>query len=195
MFTASEIAKTLSIDIGTLADPQSSIQNIRIDSRKVLPAEHCLFVALKGERTDGHQFVSDAYSRGARNFLVQKGEAIELPADANLFSVSDVITGLQAIAMVHRKKHHIPVIGITGSNGKTCLTCHEKGLDLDVNLMDKRNFEVMGVKVKDPADAVNFCIEVALRGEGIDPQSKEMANMLAWLAILATKSEGKKYDP
>ena len=82
-----------------------------------------------------------------------------------------------------------------GTNGKTCLTCHEEGLDLDMNLMEKRDFEVMGVRVKDPADAVNFCIEVTLRGEGLDPQHKDMRDMLSWLTILAPSSQGRKYKP
>ncbi|MBU0479732.1 MAG: hypothetical protein KKG47_01395 [Proteobacteria bacterium] len=82
-----------------------------------------------------------------------------------------------------------------GTSGKTCLTCHEKGLDLGVDLMGKRNFEIMGVMVANPSEAVNFCIEVALRGEGLDLQSEEMSDILSFLEILALKGGGKKYSP
>lgn len=87
-----------------------------------------------------------------------------------------------------------PRLGL-GTSGKTCKTCHVDGLDLDIDLLGKRNFEIMGVMVADVREAVNFCIEVTLRGEGIDPDSKEMQDILAYLEILAREGGGKKYDP
>ena len=119
MFGSSEIADILSLTPEGPARPDRIVQKIRIDSRKVLRSEDCLFVALKGERTDGHLFVQDAYDRGARMFLVQNGIDIELPDDAVLYRVDNVIAALQALARAHRAKFNIPVIGITGSNGKT----------------------------------------------------------------------------
>jgi len=82
-----------------------------------------------------------------------------------------------------------------GNTGKTCRTCHEGGLDLDSGFSARKNFEVMGVKVADAVEAVNFCIEVTLRGEGLDSQSREMANLLAYLEVLAKEGGGRKYDP
>ena len=87
-----------------------------------------------------------------------------------------------------------PTLG-KGSNGKTCNTCHEGGLDLAINVIHKENFEVMGVEVENIREAVNFCIQVTLRGEGIDLQGEEMDDLLSYLEFIAKKGGGKKFDP
>ena len=93
-----------------------------------------------------------------------------------------------------RKLFADPLLG-RGTSGKTCNTCHEGGLDLNVNMAEKSNFELMGVQVADIREAINFCIEVTLRGEDLDPHSKEMEDILAYLEILARHWGGKKYAP
>jgi Alr-MurF fusion protein len=96
------------------------IRNLLIDSRKIITAENSLFFAIKGERNDGHIFISDLYEKGVRSFVVST-----LPKDLNIFSdaafviVKDTLFGLQLLCAYHRERFHIPVIGITGSNGKT----------------------------------------------------------------------------
>lgn len=93
------------------------ITELTIDSRKVNAPATALFIALKTARRDGHAFVRAAYEAGVRNFLVQ--QPVEALPEANVLVVPDTLTGLQQIAAQHRRSFHIPVIGITGSNGKT----------------------------------------------------------------------------
>lgn len=97
------------------------ITEVVYDSRQIVSSSHALFVALKGSQRDGHDFVLAAYSEGVRIFLIQKKERHRFQSlqDAVLFSVEDPLTALQHWAKMHRQKFHIPVIGITGSNGKT----------------------------------------------------------------------------
>ncbi len=88
--------------------------NIITDSRKVEPG--CLFFALKGERFNGNQFAAKAIADGAALAIVD--EAVDLPAGKSI-RVDDVLTTLQALATHHRRQFNIPVLAITGSNGKT----------------------------------------------------------------------------
>ncbi len=108
---------------------------VAIDSREVQPGD--LFVALPGERVDGHRFVGDALRRGAAAALVRKTwlaqEGTTLPEQVNvvhdldagqllsptLIAVDDPLLTLQALAAHHRARFDLPVIGITGSIGKT----------------------------------------------------------------------------
>lgn len=96
------------------------IKNLLIDSRKIITAESSLFFAIKGERNDGHIFIPDLYDKGVRTFVVS-----ELPQDSTKYPdaifiyVKDTLWALQVLCAHHRHQFHIPVIGITGSNGKT----------------------------------------------------------------------------
>ncbi len=101
------------------------VRGVAIDSREVTPG--MLFVALPGERVDGHDYLADALSRGARGALVSRDDA-ELRASLDeggraeafaLVEVEDVQQALEAIAAWHRQRLTCPVIGITGSTGKT----------------------------------------------------------------------------
>ncbi|HEY4150020.1 MAG TPA: bifunctional UDP-N-acetylmuramoyl-tripeptide:D-alanyl-D-alanine ligase/alanine racemase [Chitinophagaceae bacterium] len=96
-----------------------TIEHLLTDSRKVLFPSSSLFFALKGARRDGHSFLHEVYEKGVRNFIVSDPETVELPADANIILVKDSLLALQAITAAHRKQFSIPVVGITGSNGKT----------------------------------------------------------------------------
>lgn len=99
-----------------LSAEDSSITELLMDSRKITVPASSLFFALQGPRRNGHDFIQEAYRKGVRNFIVS--EKVELP-DANIITVRDVLPALQLLAIDHRKKFEIPVIGITGSNGKT----------------------------------------------------------------------------
>lgn len=92
---------------------------VAIDSRAALKG--ALFVALPGERVDGHDFVLDAIGHGARGALVRESwEAPSaLPSDAALIRVKDPLTALQALAKWWCDKNHAQVIAVTGSVGKT----------------------------------------------------------------------------
>jgi len=94
------------------------IKGVSIDSRAIEPQQ--VFWALKGERFDGHDFVGDVVLHGALFAVVarerfESGRFDELP----LFVVEDTLAALQELARHHRRKYNIPVIALTGSNGKT----------------------------------------------------------------------------
>jgi len=93
---------------------------VSTDTRKIKNGE--LFLAIKGGKFDGHSFILDAVSKGAGGILVQEGGItnanFKLP-DVSFISVNDSIKALGDIGNFHRSRFNIPVIGITGSNGKT----------------------------------------------------------------------------
>lgn len=95
------------------------IINLLTDSRKVIAGEGSLFFAIHGNRNDGHQFIPTVYKNGIKQFVIQGDFPMQEYPDANFILVPSVIDALQQIASVHRKAFNIPVIGITGSNGKT----------------------------------------------------------------------------
>ncbi|MBO4720122.1 MAG: bifunctional UDP-N-acetylmuramoyl-tripeptide:D-alanyl-D-alanine ligase/alanine racemase [Prevotella sp.] len=110
--------------IGT-ADAQ--IGWLLTDSRSLCFPEETLFFALKSARNDGHKYISDLYRRGVRNFVVESrgiqefcpnGE-VESMKDANFLIVPSPLAALQRLAERHRDEFDIPIVGITGSNGKT----------------------------------------------------------------------------
>lgn len=78
-----------------------------------------MFVALSGEQRDGHEFVQSAFNIGIRIFLVKRGFNIPVGVSGMFFFVEDPLKSLQDLAIFHRKNCSIPVVGITGSNGKT----------------------------------------------------------------------------
>jgi alanine racemase len=97
------------------------VGDIITDSRKVNGPGNALFVALKTKVRDGHTFIADAYEKGVRNFLVSQEMDVHAYGAANFILVKDTLQALQQIAEVYRKRFDIPVIGITGSNGKTII--------------------------------------------------------------------------
>lgn len=97
--------------------PNTIITELAIDSRKIKTPADALFIALNTNRRDGHAFIGAAYEAGVRSFLVS-AETGPL-SGANIIVVPDTLIALQQIAAGHRKGFSIPVIGVTGSNGKT----------------------------------------------------------------------------
>ncbi len=94
---------------------------ILTDSRSLCFPEETLFFALKSERNDGHNYIPELYRRGVRNFVVTdvpKGYASDYP-EANFLKVVNTLEALQRLAERHRDEFNIPIVGITGSNGKT----------------------------------------------------------------------------
>ena len=100
------------------------------DSRSLCFPEETLFFALKTQRNDGHRYIADLYRRGVRNFVVSQ-EAVgdehfsfltshsSFQDDANILIVPSPLAALQRLAERHRDEFNIPIVGITGSNGKT----------------------------------------------------------------------------
>ncbi|CAN5161613.1 bifunctional UDP-N-acetylmuramoyl-tripeptide:D-alanyl-D-alanine ligase/alanine racemase [soil metagenome] len=95
------------------------IQNLLIDSRKAVISEDSLFFAISGDRHDGHSFLKELYRLGVRQFIVEKDIDTASFAHANILKVGSSIDALQTLAAIHRKQFSLPVIGVTGSNGKT----------------------------------------------------------------------------
>jgi Alr-MurF fusion protein len=95
------------------------IEELIIDTRKINEPEKALFIALKAPRRDGHSFIPEAYKKGVRNFLVQEEIDISGFPGSNFILVKDTLLGLQQFIAQYRNQFSIPVIGITGSNGKT----------------------------------------------------------------------------
>lgn len=94
------------------------IENIVFDSRRILQPTSSLFFALKTESNDGHKYLGNAYKKGIRNFVVSDRPLNEL-SDSNVILVKDTLYALQELTGFHRNSFSFPVIGITGSNGKT----------------------------------------------------------------------------
>jgi Alr-MurF fusion protein len=96
-----------------------TIEHLLLDSRRVYAPATSLFFALKGSRRDGHQFIPELYKRGVRAFIISEAIDIAVFPEAAFLMVKDTLSALQQLAAYHRQQFNIPVIGITGSNGKT----------------------------------------------------------------------------
>lgn len=94
------------------------IEELLTDSRKLSSTDRTLFFAIVTSRNDGHNYLSELYSKGIRNFCVST-LPIEPLTDAVYIYVKNTLRALQQLAAVHRASFEHPVIGITGSNGKT----------------------------------------------------------------------------
>lgn len=99
----------------------TQVEWLLTDSRSLVFPETTLFFALRTKVGDGHRYVADLYRRGVRNFVVGTLPAEHETAfpDANFLQVMSPLKALQRLAERHREEHDIPVIGVTGSNGKT----------------------------------------------------------------------------
>ena len=101
---------------------ESTIDWILTDSRSLCFAEETLFFALKTKRNDGHKYIPELYRKGVRNFVVSDlPQNVEEYADANFLQLESPLKGLQKLAGNHRSQFNVPVVGITGSNGKTVI--------------------------------------------------------------------------
>lgn len=97
--------------------PETLVQGVCCDSRQVQPGD--LFVALTGERFDGHQFVAEAAQRGAVAALVTQTKVPLKPPGCALLLAEDSRRALGRLAAVYRRAFDLPVVAIGGSNGKT----------------------------------------------------------------------------
>ena len=96
-----------------------SINHLVYDSRNISFADQSLFFALLTSRANGHLYILNAYQKGIRNFIVSEEVNVENLKEATVIFVDDTLQALQQLASFHRSQFSIPVIGITGSNGKT----------------------------------------------------------------------------
>ena len=102
-----------------LSGTEGRVDDLVIDSRKISDPERSLFIAISTQRRSGGSFIQEAYNKGVRNFLVQDEIDLEKYPGAGFIRVKDTLQALQQLAAAYRKQFKIPVIGITGSNGKT----------------------------------------------------------------------------
>jgi alanine racemase len=115
-FSPQHIATIL--NAGFHGTDESIIDNISIDSRSLQNDEGTLFFALSGPNNDAHRYIPELVEKGVRNFVVT-----EIPAaqgkNVNFYHVANTLEALQQLAGWHRSRFNFPMIGITGSNGKT----------------------------------------------------------------------------
>lgn len=113
-----EIARILGIRSGKWGEDTISI--LLTDSRRLSFPEQSLFFALRTKTNDGHKYIEELYKLRVRSFVVSEMLPVfDTMPDANFLLVKDTVKALQRLAIYHRKRFDIPVIGITGSNGKT----------------------------------------------------------------------------
>ena len=110
------------INAHTTGPADGSITTLLTDSRSLCFPEETLFFALVSKRGDGHKYIPELYARGVRNFVVSAtptAEQLQAMSAATFLTVPDTLAALQQLAAAHRATFNIPVVGITGSNGKT----------------------------------------------------------------------------
>jgi alanine racemase len=98
------------------------IEHLLLDSRKLLFPATSIFFALNGPRRNGNSFINELYDKGVRNFVVDdtiENVLLQSCTGSNIIRVKDVLHSLHLLTAHHRMQFDIPVIGITGSNGKT----------------------------------------------------------------------------
>jgi UDP-N-acetylmuramoyl-tripeptide--D-alanyl-D-alanine ligase len=93
------------------------MRGVSTDSRTVLPGE--VFVAIRGERMDGHAYLAQAFERGAAAAIVDQGAELKGAGGSPVIVVEDTVRALGQLARLHRDRFRIPVIAVAGSNGKT----------------------------------------------------------------------------
>lgn len=116
-YSLQEIASVIHAPLA--GNGQAVISEISWDSRRITTPAHTLFFALTGSRRNGLQFVEQLYQQGVKCFVVPEAVTTTAYTDAFFLTVPDVLAALQQLAAYHRSRFHLPVIGITGSNGKT----------------------------------------------------------------------------
>lgn len=116
-YSISHIANIINAAASVVTD--TTIEHLLLDSRKIYSPASSLFFSIKGIRRDGHQFIPELYKRGVRDFVISSEIEVTVYPEANFLLVDDSLVALQQLAAYHRQQFNIPVIGITGSNGKT----------------------------------------------------------------------------
>jgi alanine racemase len=120
IYSLSSVSTIVNGTINGNGNTTTVIRTLLIDSRKLSNAETSLFFAIVGERHNGHMYLQDLYDKGVRNFIVSTlPQNNQTFTDSNFILVADTLLAMQQLCVFHRKQFKIPVIGITGSNGKT----------------------------------------------------------------------------
>ncbi|MBO4370169.1 MAG: bifunctional UDP-N-acetylmuramoyl-tripeptide:D-alanyl-D-alanine ligase/alanine racemase [Paludibacteraceae bacterium] len=118
IYNIAEIARITRGELSQKSDT-CEIGHLLTDSRNLTYPEESLFFALKTKTNDGHKYIPELYECGVRNFVVFEKDSSWENYEANFVVVDDTLEALQRLVASHRRKFKAPVIGITGSNGKT----------------------------------------------------------------------------
>ncbi len=123
MLTFQQLATATKGHVVQFVQPQP-ILNLLTDSRKLSQPAGTLFFAIKGKFNDGHKYLEQLYNIGVRQFVVEEQsinalQLQQLYPEANILQVQNSLDALQTLAAWHRAQFNLPVIAITGSNGKT----------------------------------------------------------------------------
>ncbi|HAA18930.1 MAG TPA: bifunctional UDP-N-acetylmuramoyl-tripeptide:D-alanyl-D-alanine ligase/alanine racemase, partial [Cytophagales bacterium] len=117
--TTQDLTTVFQVPVQGLISQPLEIRRWMIDSREQVPTEGTVFFALVGDRHNGHAYLADLYARGIRAFVVGQPLAQAEFPEAVWWQVPDTRHALQLLAGTYRSQFHYPVVGITGSNGKT----------------------------------------------------------------------------
>ena len=142
-----EISKIINGSL--IGNPKSEVSSIFIDSRRILIGDQVIFIAIKGINNDGHKFITQLVSKGVKNFVVnQEFVTTDLDQSINFVVVRDTLNALQNMAKDFRTKFNYPILGITGSNGKTTVKewiSHLAGSNIVINKSPKSYNSQVGV--------------------------------------------------
>ncbi|MBL7927011.1 MAG: bifunctional UDP-N-acetylmuramoyl-tripeptide:D-alanyl-D-alanine ligase/alanine racemase [Bacteroidia bacterium] len=125
MYAINQITTIINGTLFQFSNIETYITSLIIDTRRIENSSNSLFFALVTSSNNGHKFIADALQKGIRNFVVSDKTIINHtatenhPVAANYILVDDTLLALQMLAASHRHQFQYPVIGITGSNGKT----------------------------------------------------------------------------
>ena len=120
MYTALDITSILQLKKSVLPQPEAVIKYIVMDTRRIDHPTESVFFAMNGSMHDGRNFIQDAIKQGVRNIVCTDISA-QYSDSVNYFFVEDSLKAIQKLVGYHRQQFDIPVIGITGSNGKTTI--------------------------------------------------------------------------
>ena len=99
----------------------TKIERLLFDSRHLVFPARTIFFAFKSNRQNGHQFIEELYDQGVKNFIVTQKIDLQKYPTANFILVKNSVKAIQQLATFHRQQFNIPILGITGSNGKTII--------------------------------------------------------------------------
>lgn len=102
-----------------ITDTNCEVEVLAFDSRKIVLPQKTLFFAITTQKNDGHRYIDELIQKGVHNFIVTKPIHQFENKNANFIQVDNAVEALQKIASFHRQQFTYPVVGITGSNGKT----------------------------------------------------------------------------
>lgn len=169
-FSTAALANILQAQIrGVLIE--RNLEEVAYDTRKIQQGHDVLFFALKGIKQNGFEYLSNAYQKGVRHFVVDQHPK-ELLTDATYFIVKDGLTAMQSLATYHRKRIKYPILAITGAIGKTTVKewiAHLIGEQLKVYRSPKSYNSQLGVALSLlslPLDGELAIIEAAITKPG-----------------------------